>query len=68
MTGEKKMFASYVKNTDSQDTIIFGDGNQGRKAGGKYSSKQKHDDNIKTTRTSTHGSLRAHCLSQHRWK
>jgi hypothetical protein len=30
MTGEKKMFTSYVKNTDSQDTIIFGDGNQGK--------------------------------------
>jgi hypothetical protein len=29
MTGEKKMFTSYVKNRDSQDTIIFGDGNQG---------------------------------------
>jgi hypothetical protein len=27
MTGEKKMFTSYVKNNDSQDTIIFGDGN-----------------------------------------
>jgi transposase InsO family protein len=24
MTGEKKMFTSYVKNKDSQDTIIFG--------------------------------------------
>jgi hypothetical protein len=28
MTGEKKMFASYDKNMDSQVTIIFGDGNQ----------------------------------------
>ena len=27
MTGEKKMFTSYVKNKDSQDSIIFGDGN-----------------------------------------
>jgi hypothetical protein len=27
MTREKKMFTSYVKNKDSQDTIIFGDGN-----------------------------------------
>jgi hypothetical protein len=27
MTGDKKMFTSYVKNKDSQDTIIFGDGN-----------------------------------------
>jgi hypothetical protein len=30
MTGEKKKFTSYVKNRDSQDTIIFGDGNQGK--------------------------------------
>jgi hypothetical protein len=29
MTG-KKMFTSYVKNKDSHDTIIFGDGNQGK--------------------------------------
>jgi hypothetical protein len=28
MMGEKKMFTSYIKNKDSQDTIIFGDGNQ----------------------------------------
>jgi hypothetical protein len=28
MMGEKKMITSYVKNKDSQDTIIFGDGNQ----------------------------------------
>jgi hypothetical protein len=27
MTGEKKMFTSYVKNKDPQDSIIFGDGN-----------------------------------------
>jgi hypothetical protein len=33
MTGEKKMFISYVKNKDSQDTIIFGDGNQGKVKG-----------------------------------
>jgi hypothetical protein len=26
MTGEKKMFTSYIKNKESQDTIIFGDG------------------------------------------
>jgi transposase InsO family protein len=32
MTGEK-MFTSYVKNKDSQDTIIFGDGNQGKVKG-----------------------------------
>jgi hypothetical protein len=30
---EKKMFTSYVKNKDSQDTIIFGDGNQGKVKG-----------------------------------
>jgi hypothetical protein len=33
MTGEKKMFVSYVKNKDSQDSIIFGDGNQGKAKG-----------------------------------
>jgi hypothetical protein len=33
MIGEKKMFTSYVKNRDSQDTIIFGDGNQGKVKG-----------------------------------
>jgi hypothetical protein len=33
MTGEKKMFTSYVKNKDSQDTIIFRDGNQGKVKG-----------------------------------
>jgi hypothetical protein len=33
MTGEKKMFTSYVKKKDSQDTIIFGDGNQGKVKG-----------------------------------
>jgi hypothetical protein len=29
MTGEKRMFSSYVKNQDPQRAIIFGDGNQG---------------------------------------
>jgi hypothetical protein len=33
MTGEKKMFTSYIKNKDSQDTIIFGDGNHGKVKG-----------------------------------
>jgi hypothetical protein len=33
MMGEKKIFASYVNNRDSQDTIIFGDGNQGKVKG-----------------------------------
>jgi hypothetical protein len=33
MTGEMKMFTSYVKNRDFQDTIIFGDGNQGKVKG-----------------------------------
>jgi hypothetical protein len=28
MTGDKRMFSSYVKNKDPQDSIIFGDGNQ----------------------------------------
>jgi hypothetical protein len=33
MMGEKKMFTSYVKNKDSHDTIIFGDGRQGKVKG-----------------------------------
>jgi hypothetical protein len=33
MTGEKRMFSSYVKNKDPQDSIIFGDGNQGKVKG-----------------------------------
>jgi hypothetical protein len=33
MMGEKNMFTSYVKNKDSHDTIIFGDGNQGKVKG-----------------------------------
>jgi hypothetical protein len=33
MTEEKKMFTSYVMNKDSQDSIIFGDGNQGKVKG-----------------------------------
>jgi transposase InsO family protein len=37
-----------------------------QEAGGKYSSKQERDDNVKTTGTPTYGSLRARCLSQHR--
>jgi hypothetical protein len=43
MTGEKKMFTSYVKNKDSQDSIIFGDGNQGKVKGlGKIAISSKH--------------------------
>jgi hypothetical protein len=43
MTGEKKMFASYVKNKDSQDTIIFGDENHGKVKGlGKIAITAKH--------------------------
>jgi hypothetical protein len=33
MTGEKKMFTSYVKNKDSHNTIIFRDGNRGKAKG-----------------------------------
>jgi hypothetical protein len=33
MTGEKMMFTSYVKNKDSHDMRIFGDGNQGKVKG-----------------------------------
>jgi transposase InsO family protein len=43
MTGEKKMFTSYVKNKASQDTIIFGDGNQGKVKGlGKIAITNEH--------------------------
>jgi hypothetical protein len=43
MTGEKKMFTSYVKNKDSQDTIIFGDENQGKVKGlGKIAITTEH--------------------------
>ena len=43
MTGEKKMFTSYVKNKDSQDTIIFGDRNQGKVKGlGKIAITNEH--------------------------
>ena len=43
MTGEKKMFTSYVKNKDSQDSIIFGDGNQGKVKGlGKIAISNEH--------------------------
>jgi hypothetical protein len=43
MTGEKKMFTSCVKNKDSQDTIIFGDGNQGKVKGlGKIAITNEH--------------------------
>jgi hypothetical protein len=41
--GEKKMFTSYVKNKDSQDTIIFEDGNHGKVKGlGKIAITTKH--------------------------
>jgi hypothetical protein len=43
MTGEKKVFTSYVKNMDSQDIIIFGDGNQGKVKGlGKIAIMNEH--------------------------
>jgi hypothetical protein len=43
MTREKKMFTSYVKNKDSQDSIIFGDGNQGKVKGlGKIAISFEH--------------------------
>jgi hypothetical protein len=42
MTG-KKMFTSYVMNKDSQDSIIFGDGNQGKVKGlGKIAITSEH--------------------------
>jgi hypothetical protein len=37
------MFTSYVKNKDSHDTIIFGDGNQGKVKGiGKIAITTEH--------------------------
>jgi hypothetical protein len=43
MTGEKEMFTSYVKNIDSQDSIIFGDENQGKVKGlGKITISSEH--------------------------
>jgi hypothetical protein len=43
MTWEKNMFTSYVKNKDSHDTIIFGDGNQGKVKGiGKIEITTEH--------------------------
>jgi hypothetical protein len=43
MMGEKKMFTSYVKNKDSQDSIIFGGGNQGKVKGlGKIAITSEH--------------------------
>jgi hypothetical protein len=37
------MFTSYVKNKDSQDMIIFGDGNHGKAKGlGKIAITTKH--------------------------
>jgi hypothetical protein len=43
MTGEKRMFSSYIKNKDPQDSIIFGDGNQGKVKGlGKIAISSEH--------------------------
>jgi hypothetical protein len=43
MTEEKKMVTTYVKNKDSHDTIIFGDGNQDKVKGlGKIAITTKH--------------------------
>jgi hypothetical protein len=43
MMGEKKMFTSYIKNKSSQDSIIFGDGNQGNVKGlGKIAISSEH--------------------------
>jgi hypothetical protein len=43
MTGEKKMFTSYVKSKYFQDSIIFGDGNQGKVKGlGKIAISSEH--------------------------
>jgi hypothetical protein len=43
MVGETKMFSFYKKNKDSQDTITFGDGSQGKVKGlGKIAITTKH--------------------------
>jgi hypothetical protein len=43
MTRENKMFTSYVRNKDSHDTMIFGDGNQGKVKGiGKIAITTEH--------------------------
>jgi hypothetical protein len=43
MTWEKKMLTSYIKNKDSQDTIIFGYGNHGKVKGlGKIAITTEH--------------------------
>ena len=43
MTGEKKMFTSYIKNWDFRNTIIFGYGNQGKVKGlGKIAITSEH--------------------------
>jgi hypothetical protein len=43
MMGEKNMFTSYIKSKDSQDSIIFGDGNQGKVKGlGKIAISNEH--------------------------
>jgi hypothetical protein len=43
MMGEKKMFTSYVKNKDSQDSIIIEDGSQGKVKGlGKIAITSEH--------------------------
>jgi hypothetical protein len=43
MTEEKRMLSSYIKNKDSHNTIIFGDGNQGKVKGlGKIAITTEH--------------------------
>jgi hypothetical protein len=43
MTGEKRMFTSYIMNKDSHDTIIFGVGNQDKVKGiGKIAITTEH--------------------------
>jgi hypothetical protein len=43
MTGEKRMFSSNVKNKDPQDSMIFGDENQGKVKGlGKIAISSEH--------------------------
>jgi hypothetical protein len=68
MTGEKKMLTSYVKNRDSQDTIIFGDGNQGKVKGlGKIAITNEHSiSNVFLVALVQFGSIQAVGFLHHR--
>jgi hypothetical protein len=69
MMGEKKMFTSYVKNRDSQDTIIFGDGNQGKVKGlSKIAITTEHSISNVFLVESLGYNLLSHARQESRWK